>query len=80
MELSMNSPIVRFTIFCLILASGLMGWLVNEFFYFGEDFLAGVTVVCIPAFAFIGARFLRDDPNPRLNRVRRRASTIQSAW
>ena len=76
----MNSPIVRFTIFCLILASGLMGWLVNEFFYFGEDFLAGITVVMIPTFAFIGARFLRPEDNTRLNRVRRRASTIPSAW
>jgi len=77
-----NSLAVRMTIAFLIIASGVMGWLINEFFYFGEDFLAGITVVSIPTFAIIGARFLRDDEpaNRRLNRVRRRPSTIGSAW
>jgi len=59
------------------MASGMMGFLINEFFYIGEEFLAGVTVACIPAFAIIGARFLRDD-EPK--RRRRPGSSIGTAW
>jgi len=72
----MNSPIVRFTIFCLIMASGMMGFLINEFLYFGEEFLAGVTVTCIPAFAIVGARFLRNEDQV----TRRRQRAITRAW
>lgn len=71
-----NSLVVRMTIAVLILASGMMGFLINEFLYFGEEFLAGITVASIPAFAIIGARYLRDDE--RVTRRRNRA--IRSAW
>lgn len=71
-----NSPIVRFTIFFLIVASGCLGFLINEFIYFGEDFLAGVTTVMIPTFGMIGARFLRDNEPTR----RRRPNSIGKAW
>jgi hypothetical protein len=74
MEIRMtNSLTVRLTVAFLILASGIMGWLINEFFYSGDEFLAGICVFTIPAFAIIGARFLRDDETTsrRLRRVRR---------
>jgi len=69
----MNSLVTRFAIAFLVLASGMMGWMINEFLWFGEEFLAGLTVIAIPAFALIAFNHLKNDETQsrRLRRVRR---------
>jgi hypothetical protein len=67
------SLISRFAIAFLVLASGLVGFLINEFFYIGEQFIAGVSITMIPAFAIVAFNHLKPDEtyDRRLRRVRR---------
>ena len=69
----MNSLITRLAIAFLVAASGMMGFLVNEFFYMGDGFLAGITLTMIPVFAIVAFNHLKTDEVSarRLRRVRR---------